>query len=55
MNKETFRALVEAGAIKRVRVVADGARFHVEAETSTVTHVPNSSQGTPRTWAAVRS
>jgi hypothetical protein len=27
MNEKTLRALVEAGAIRRVRIVADGSRW----------------------------
>jgi hypothetical protein len=53
MNEKTFRALVEAGAIKRVRVVADGARFHIEADTPTATHVLQTTQGKPRTWGTL--
>lgn len=33
MDEKTLRALVEAGAVKRIRIIADGARFHVEADT----------------------
>ncbi len=39
MNERTLRALVEAGAVKRVRIVTDGARFHLEAVTPTMTVV----------------
>ena len=35
MNEHTLRALVDAGAIKRSRIVAHGARFHIEFETPT--------------------
>ena len=33
MNEKTLRALVEAGAVKRVIIIANGACFHVEADT----------------------
>ena len=33
MNEKMLRALVEAGAIKRIRIIADGAKIHVEADT----------------------
>ena len=45
MNEKTLRALVEAGAVKRVRIIADGARFHVEADTPTATVVAATSKG----------
>lgn len=53
MNEKTLRALVEAGAVKRVRIVADGARFHVEADTPTATVVAATGKGTPRTWGSL--
>ena len=33
MNEKTLRALVEAGAVKKIRITADGSVFHVEADT----------------------
>lgn len=53
MNEKTLRALIEAGAIKRVRIVADGARFHVEADTSSATVVAATGKGAPRTWSTL--
>ena len=55
MNEKTLRALVEAGAVKRVRVIATGARFHVEADTPTATVVAMTSKGTPKTWGSLDS
>ena len=39
MDERTLRALIEAGAIKKVRIIANGSVFYVEAEhgTGTVT------------------
>lgn len=53
MNEKTLRALVEAGAVKRVRIIADGARFHVEADTPTATVVALTGKGTPKTWGSL--
>ena len=53
MNEKTLRALVEAGAIKRVRIVAAGARFHVEADTANTTVVAATGKGVPKTWGTV--
>tara|TARA_R110002095_G_scaffold118186_2_gene103027 strand:- start:280 stop:540 length:261 start_codon:yes stop_codon:yes gene_type:complete len=33
MDEKTLRALIDAGAIRRCRIVASGARFHIEFET----------------------
>ncbi len=35
MNETTLRALIEAGAIKRCRIIGNGASFHIEFETPT--------------------
>lgn len=35
MNEKTIKALVDAGAIKRACIIAEGARFHVEVDTKT--------------------
>lgn len=53
MNEKVFRALVEAGAVQRVRIIADGARFHVEADTASGTLVAATGKGKPKTWATL--
>lgn len=53
MNEKTLRALIDAGAIKRVRVIANGARFHVEADTPNETHVAETLKGNARTWRSL--
>ncbi len=53
MNEKTLRALVEAGAIKRLRIIAVGARFHVEADTVNSTVVASTGKGVPKTWASI--
>lgn len=53
MNEKTLRALVEAGAVKRLRIIAVGARFHVEADMGTSTVVATTGKGTPKTWASL--
>lgn len=53
MNEKTLRALVEAGAVKRIRIIADGARFHVEADTSMATVIASTGKGAPKTWGTL--
>lgn len=53
MNEKTLRALIDSGAVKRVRVIANATRFHVEADTSTATHVAQTGKGQPRTWGSL--
>ncbi len=33
VNEKTLRALIEAGAVKRSRIVANGPSFHIEFDT----------------------
>jgi len=49
MNEKTLRALVDAGAVKRIRIIADGARFHVEADTPTGSITACTLKGTVKT------
>ena len=53
MNEKTLRALVEAGAVKRLRIIADGARFHVEVDMGTATVVAATARGAPKTWGSL--
>lgn len=53
MNEKTLRALVNAGAVRRVRIIADGARFHVEADTATGTLIAATEKGAPRTFGSL--
>lgn len=53
MNKKTMRILVEAGALKKVRIVARGSRFYVEAVTPGDTLVAETGRGKVRTWATI--
>lgn len=50
MNEKTLRALVHAGAVKRVRIIADGALIHIEAETPTGSVVASTVKGAVKTW-----
>jgi hypothetical protein len=53
VNEKTFRALVDAGAVRRVRIIADGARFHVEADTQNGTLIASTGRGAPRTFGSL--
>ena len=53
MDEKTFRALVDAGAVRRVRIIADGSRFHVEADTASGTLIAATGKGKPRTWSTL--
>lgn len=53
MNEKTLRALIEAGAIKRIRIVADGARIHVEADTPSGTVTAFTLKGAIKSWSSL--
>ena len=50
MDEKTLKALVSAGAVKRVRIIGDGALFHVEADTPNGSVAALTLKGTPKTW-----
>ncbi len=53
MDEKTLRALVAAGAVKRVRIVAEGASLHVEADTAGGTSVASTTRGAVKTWTSL--
>jgi len=53
MNEKVLRALVEAGAVKRVHIIADGALFYVEAATATGVTTAQTLKGTAKTWRSL--
>ena len=53
MNEKTLRALVEAGAVKRVRIIANGARFHVDVDTQTGSITALTLKGSIKTWSTL--
>ena len=55
MNEKIVRALVEAGAVRQVRIVADRGHFYVEIQTSSGSDVAQTLQGRVKTWANLNS
>ena len=55
MNEKTFRTLIEAGAVKKVSIVAQGGRFHVEAKTPNGTLTALTLKGDVKTWTSLDS
>jgi len=55
VNERTIRALVEAGAIKNVLLIADGATVHVDIVTQAGATTATTSKGTIKTWATIDS
>ena len=53
MDERMLRAMVEAGAIKHIDIIASGARFHVEAKTPNGAITAETRKGKVRTWATL--
>ena len=53
MNEKTLRALIDAGAVKRVRIIADGAHLHMEADTPTGSITATTIKGAVKTWSTL--
>jgi len=53
MNKKMIQTLVEAGAVKIVRIVASGAAIHVEIVTNTGATTATTLSGSIKTWATI--
>lgn len=53
MDERLLRAMVAAGAIKSIDIIASGARFHVEARTPNGAVTAETRQGKVRTWVTL--
>lgn len=53
MDERMLRAMVAAGAIKNINIIASGARFHIEAKTPNGPITAETRNGKVRTWATL--
>jgi hypothetical protein len=53
MDGKTLKALIDAGAIKRVSIIANGCLFHIEAVTQTGPVIANTLKGKLKTWSSL--
>ena len=53
MNEKTLKALVDAGAVRRVRIIGDGALLHVEVDTPNGAVAALTIKGMPKTWRSL--
>lgn len=53
MDEKTLRALVAAGAVSRIDIIATGARFHIEARTPNGPVTAETRKGKVKTWATL--
>ena len=53
MDEKVLRAMVAAGAIKNISIIASGARFHVEARTPNGPVTAETQKGKVKTWVTL--
>ena len=53
MNEKTIRALVEAGAVKNVLLIADGAVVHIDIVTQNGAITVTTNKGGIKTWVTI--
>lgn len=55
MNERELKLLLEAGAIKSILLIAQGAFFHVEVKTAGAVKVMMTGRGEVRLWRSIDS
>jgi len=55
MNEKILRALVEAGAVKKIKIIAEGSTIYVEAYTSSEPTTAKTIKGKLKTWSTIDS
>ena len=53
MDERMLKAMVAAGAINKVNIIASGARFHVEANTPNGAITAETHKGKVKTWVTL--
>ncbi len=53
MDEKTMRAMVAAGAIRKINIVGNGARFYIEAHTPTGSITAETGKGKVKTWVTL--
>jgi hypothetical protein len=53
MDERMLKALVAAGAVRNINIIASGARFHVEAKTPNGSVTAETLKGTVKTWVSL--
>jgi len=54
MDEKTLRVLIEAGSVTQVRIIGDGALFHVDVVTAKKGSITaTTAKGTVKTWSTL--
>ena len=55
MNEKILRALVQAGAVKKIKITAEGSTIYVEAYTGSEVTTAKTIKGKLKTWSTIDS
>tara|TARA_A100001015_G_C14994558_1_gene715603 strand:+ start:1191 stop:1445 length:255 start_codon:yes stop_codon:yes gene_type:complete len=55
MNEKILRALVEAGAVKKIKIIAEGSTIFVEVYTGSDAKTAETIKGKLKTWSTLDS
>jgi|TARA_B110001450_G_C17287640_1_gene346102 hypothetical protein len=55
MNENILRALVDAGAVKKIKITADGSMIYIEAYTGSDKTTAKTVKGKLKTWSTIDS
>jgi hypothetical protein len=53
MDEKMLKAMVAAGAVKKVRIIGHGARFHIEANTPNGAVTAETQKGKVKSWVTL--
>ena len=53
MDERMLKALVAAGAVKNISIIASGSRFHIEARTPNGSVTAETLKGKVKTWVTL--
>lgn len=53
MNEKIIRALIEAGAVKKIKIVAEGSTIFVEVSSGSEFVAAKTTKGALKTWATI--
>jgi len=53
MNEKMLKTLIDAAAIKKARIIANGSRFHIEVDAPGRSFTVETGKGALRTWSSI--
>jgi hypothetical protein len=53
MNEKMLKTLVDAAAVRRARIIANGGRFHIEVDAPGRSFIVENGKGAVRTWGSI--